>query len=235
MQREAHLQEELKRLEMESNQKSLDAIALERNRIASDLHDDLGASLSGINIYSALAMKPGLDEETRLKWIDKIKNLSSQINENMSDIVWAIYALHDNSPSVVMRMQAYASEVLSLQNIDVRFDIDKNLQQMTASLELRHHLMMCFKEAIMNICKYSEAKHVQITLRLDHEQLHLRILDDGVGIQREGIHLGNGLKNMERRMAKLHGRLTVHSESQRGTLIVFEIPRPSEGSVQEGF
>lgn len=111
LKREAELQEELKRVELESNQKSLDAIALERNRIASDLHDDLGASLSGINIYTALAMKPELDEQTRLKWIEKIKSLSSQINENMSDIVWSIYAVHDNWPSVVLRMQAYASEV----------------------------------------------------------------------------------------------------------------------------
>lgn len=105
---------------------------------------------------------------------------------------------------------------------------------MNASLELRHHLMMCFKEAVMNICKYSEAKQVHITLSLDHEFLRLRILDDGVGIQRSVVHQGNGLKNMERRMAKLQGRLTVYSESQQGTCIIFEIPRPLDGVGNEG-
>lgn len=224
LQLEAQMQRELKRVEQESNQKSLDAIALERNRIASDLHDDLGASLSGINIYSSLAMKPGLDEATRLKWIEKIKALSSQMNENMSDIVWSIYAVHDNWPSVVLRMQAYAAEVLSLQNITVRFDVDKNLLLIAASLELRHHLMMCFKEAVINVCKYSEAKHVNIALHLTDKQLQLLIQDDGVGFRRDAEQAGNGLKNMERRMAKLHGQLTVHSENQKGTKIVFVVP-----------
>lgn len=225
LKREAEMQEELKRITIEGNQKSMDAIALERNRIASDLHDDLGASLSGINIYSSLALKPGLDEATRIKWVEKIKALSTQMNENMSDIVWSIYSVHDNWPSVVLRMQAYATEVLSLQNIDVRFDVDKNLHELTASLELRHHLMMCFKEAVINICKYSEAKHVRIQLKLEGAQnLELHIQDDGIGINADGEVLGNGLKNMKRRMAKLNGRLMVKSEPSNGTLLIFEIP-----------
>jgi signal transduction histidine kinase len=218
------LQSELKRAEMEGQQLKVAAIELERNRIAADLHDDLGASLAGINIYSALAMKPGLDEESRTKWIEKIKSLSSQMIENMSDIVWSIYSINDNLPSVILRMQAYSSEVLGLQNIRVIFVADANLNDMPAKLELRHHLMMVFKESILNISKYSEATEVQIRLTSQENKLMMIIADNGIGINLDSTKTGNGLGNMQKRMSKLNGSLTINDQTVHGTELIFEIP-----------
>jgi signal transduction histidine kinase len=221
---ELRLQSELSRVAALGEQERIDAVELERNRIAADLHDDLGASLAGINIYSTLAMKPALDDATRNIWMEKIKSLSNQMIDNMSDIVWSIYSVHDNFPSVVIRMRAYATEVLSLQNINVSFDIHPDINTRQAKLELRHHLIMVFKEAILNISKYSEATEVTIGLNCERDVLILRIVDNGIGIQRNQPMTGNGLKNMEKRMTKLNGALRVVSENQGGTVLVFEIP-----------
>ena len=200
------------------------AFSAERDRIASDLHDDIGASLSSIRIYSGAAQKRfHADPAEAVRLIERINQSSTEIMDRMSDIVWAINPRNDNVESIVFRMKSQAREVLSPLDIQVEYDIDPYTENIQPTMLARRNIYLIFKEAINNITKYSGASEVSVMLRLVGPVLVLSIADNGVGFEIDTASGGNGLSTMRRRAESLHGKLFIHTSPGNGTRLELEV------------
>jgi signal transduction histidine kinase len=199
------------------------ALAIEqvRNHIARDLHDDIGSALSSIHINSQLAIHDSTGASLLLQ---RISESAARMMENMSDIVWSINPENDTLEKMLIKMKEFAAEILEPKNISYSFEESEELSKVKLSVETRKNLYLIFKESINNAAKYSGGTAVIITLRLQNNQLHLSIRDNGTGFEATTIRYGNGLLNMSERARSLHGKLTRLSAPGQGTEIVAQLP-----------
>src|SRR5690606_30299844 len=143
-----------------------------RNRIASDLHDDIGAALSSIRIYSGAAQKHFQNNpQESEQLIQRINESSTGMMDRMSDIVWSINPKNDNGQSLVLRMKSFASEVLGSLDIKVNYRIDGVVEELKPATLVRRNLYLIFKEAINNISKYSKANEVWVDIKIKEDKL----------------------------------------------------------------
>jgi len=218
------LQEKQKKQDMNALKDKLEAIYIERNRIASDLHDDIGASLSSIRIYSDAALKQfAYNPEESKKLMARINISSSDMMEKMSDIIWVINPKNDQAENLILRMKLHLSEVLSTSQIKVNYQIHSELESLRITTFARRNMYLTFKEAINNIVKYSDASQVQIELKLLDEKLLFVISDNGVGFDSNSKESGNGLGNMKRRIKALGGILTITTSLGKGCTLFMEM------------
>lgn len=188
-----------------------------RNHIARDLHDDIGSTLSSINLISKLALE---DKNDVQKHLIRIADNSSRMMESMSDIVWSINPSHDSFGQVVMKMKEFAGEILEPKNIAYTISGEEEVCNIPVDIEKRKNLFLIFKEAINNAAKYSGATDVQVTFRRDQDEVFFTISDNGSGFDPSQVKLGNGLKNMEARAKSFNGTLSLNREHQsKGTSI----------------
>lgn len=192
-----------------------------RNHIARDLHDDLGSTLSSINIMSQLAMKEKGDTGTHLK---KIATHSARMMETMSDIVWSISPGNDSLDQMTAKMKEFAAEILEPKEIDFTFLVDPTIIQMKLDLERRKNVFLIFKEAVNNAAKYSEAANLAIHFGRVNGSLRLSVADNGRGYDPATVVQGNGLKNMADRAQGMNGKLVQTSEPGKGSSVTLEIP-----------
>lgn len=190
-----------------------------RNHIARDLHDDIGSTLSSINIMSQLAMNGDTKEN-----LNKIAWHSSQMMENMSDIVWSINPKNDTLEQVVLKMKEFAFEILEPKEIMHTFHLDNKLVQLKLDVEKRKNLFLIFKEAINNVAKYSEGSMVSISFFVKQHKIQLSIKDNGKGFNEALAKQGNGLINMKERASSMGGHLSLVSQHGKGTEIQVDIP-----------
>ncbi|MEO5905642.1 MAG: two-component regulator propeller domain-containing protein [Saprospiraceae bacterium] len=194
-----------------------------RTRIARDLHDDIGSTLSSINMISSMADK-SITEKKSTELFSTISKASNQAMELMSDIVWSINPKNDRMEMIIIRMRQYASEILEAANISFTLDVDDSSRSIVLPLEMRKDFYLVFKEAVNNLAKYSKAQHVTIRLTSLHGVIHLNIADNGKGFNTKENFSGNGLKNMKARAAMLKGTLLITSVPGRGTIIDLKVP-----------
>ncbi|KAA0992082.1 ligand-binding sensor domain-containing protein [Dyadobacter aurulentus] len=199
-----------------------------RNRLARDLHDDMGSTLSTINILSNIALQQkSLDETKSKQYLSTISQSTHQMMDAMDDIVWSINPVNDSIAKIVTRMKETAGNILEPKQIDYRFEIDPAVPELHFSMEARREIFLIFKEALNNIVKYAESSLVVISLAKKGTQLTLRITDNGVGFeipQAGSAVRGNGLKNMQLRAGNVKGTLTVRSQRGAGTSIELFMP-----------
>jgi glucose-6-phosphate-specific signal transduction histidine kinase len=125
-----------------------------RNKIASDLHDDLGAALSSISIMSELVNQHVKDQSLQASsLLEKIGGSSRDMIESVNDMVWAINPQNDSFENIIKRMRSFASEILTAKDINFNMDFDKNLLQSKLKIEMRRNFYLIFKEAVNNVCK----------------------------------------------------------------------------------
>ncbi len=210
------------RYQVISQNKRLTEIEKMRNAIARDLHDDIGSTLSSINIMSQLAMRGG--EENASKNFTKIAEQSGRMMESMSDIVWSITPGNDSLEQVVAKMKEFAAEILEPKNITYRFSGDESLKDTTLSLERRKNLFLIFKEAVNNAAKYSGATDLEIIFSRQGNTLSLSVSDNGGGFEPERVKTGNGLKNMKARASALRARFDFVTSVKEGTKVALEVP-----------
>jgi signal transduction histidine kinase len=196
-----------------------------RNSIARDLHDDIGSTLTSINILSKVALEPQEDGfmESSLR---KIKDRSSAIMERMDDIVWAINPRNDTMEQLLVRMKEFAAELLEPLNIRYRFEENGNLAGLKLDVRRRRDLYLLFKEAVNNAAKYSGCLNLVIHVEEQRGGLRMEIIDDGKGFAEETVVRGNGLSNMRDRAAAMYGRILIDSAPGRGTKIVLDADVP---------
>jgi signal transduction histidine kinase len=199
-----------------------------RDRIARDLHDEIGSSLSSIRIYSTLALQR-LNEnpEEAKNLIFQINNNTGDVMEHMNDIVWSINPKNDTLEKIMERIKNYSTEVLSTQNIQFGIHYDQSLNDQQIPMETRQHLFLILKEAINNQAKHSNATRVNIELLLADSEMILKISDNGTGFDTTKTSKGNGLHNISSRVWDCGGSVDIVSEHQKGTQINIQIPLPN--------
>jgi two-component system, NarL family, sensor histidine kinase UhpB len=196
----------------------LDAIEEERNRIAKELHDDIGSSMSSISIYSNVALESFHNNPDKAKeLLARIKNQTTQIAENLSDLIWAIYSKNDTYGHLIQRMKNFSFEILSAKNIQTNFHFDYQFQAQVAGLDIRKNVLLFFKEAINNIAKYSNATDVSVSLTEHNNLLTLIIKDNGIGFDQETVIEGNGLASLRARSKAINGNFKIESKTGQGT------------------
>jgi ligand-binding sensor domain-containing protein len=196
-----------------------------RTQISRDLHDDIGASLSSINIYSSVAeseVKENPDKAREI--IQQINTNSRQVMENISDIVWANRINRTEDDTLASRIKNYGYELLSHKGIDGTYEIDPHIEKKLSGPDARKNILLIIKEAINNIAKYSEATEASIKVQMAGSYLNIMIEDNGKGFDIHQVQKGNGLIHMKQRAEALGGELILDGGRGSGTSIKARIP-----------
>ena len=200
-----------------------------RTRIASDLHDEIGAGLSEIAILSEVVHQrmaaPSTSDpgEPREQPLTRIASTSRELVDAMSDIVWAINPRKDSLGNLTQRMRRFATDLLTARGIDFRFNVDERDEALPIGADKRRHVFLIFKESLNNIVRHADCRHVAIDFRLNHDGLVLRVADDGLGLA-HAPRDGHGLASMTARARELGGTLTVNAEHAGGTTLTLRAP-----------
>lgn len=204
-----------------------------RDKIARDLHDELGSSLTSINIMSQVAQRNQTPEKV-LHYLQRIGQHSKEIMENMSDIVWSINPHNDNLDKLALRMRELLNELLEPAGLTYRFESNGNLVQTYLDPNQRKDLYLIFKEAITNILKHSGATEVQVQLNSIKNFCQLIITDNGRGVDLSNVSefSGNGLRNMQTRAASIGATCTLASlPNGSGLAVSIDIPITPSGDM----
>lgn len=199
-----------------------------RARISRDLHDDIGSTLSSINILTRSAKKR-LHENDHTSLgdsLEKISDRTGRLLDNMNDIIWSVKPENDSLESIISRMREYASTILEAKKISFAFDFPEHPGNETLSLDIKNNIFMIYKEAINNCAKYSECTHVNIRFAFQQGKFELVIADNGKGFREEALPEtgsigGNGLLNMKKRASESGGQLEIKSSPGHGTTVKF--------------
>lgn len=198
------------------------ALELERlrTRIASDLHDDIGATLSAVSLYAETLKRSVGDDSPHVKNVlTKIAEGSREMVASMSDIIWSVNPENDTLERLVRRMRNFATDMCQARDILLQFGSDEALLQLKLPLESRKNVFLIFKEAINNAVKYSGAKTISVQVRTDGKTIRMVVEDDGQGFDVARVTRGNGLKNIQRRAASIGGSEVITSEPGKGTKV----------------
>ena len=190
-----------------------------RDKIAGDLHDDIGSTLSSISILSELAKQ---NSSQAAPYLENISRNTSLMQENMNDIVWAINPKNDRFVNIIQHMSQFAAEVLEPKNIDVNFNSDESLSALMLPMGKRKNFYLFFKEAINNCAKYSAASRVDILITSNEGTIDLKIKDNGNGFDPEVAHKGNGMSTMKKRAEELNGHMEIVSARGKGTSVCLQ-------------
>jgi ligand-binding sensor domain-containing protein/signal transduction histidine kinase len=197
-------------------------VAMERvrNRIAADLHDDIGSTLSSISVFSRLAEEElGEGAPGAASIIRRIGASSQGVMESLDDIVWMIRPGNDSLEVIVSRIREYATPIFEARGIRFTLSMPPGFGEMRMSLEDRRQLYLIIKEAVNNIVKHSSCSLASLVIAVQKKDLLVTIQDDGQGFD-SNLHLrGNGITNMRERASAMGGHLTVESGTGGGTTI----------------
>jgi signal transduction histidine kinase len=191
-----------------------------RNKIASDLHDDVGSTLSSISIFSQMAQQQS--KET-IPLLETIGESSRKMLDAMADIVWTINPENDQFEKIISRMKNFAYELLGAKNIDFEFNADDAVAHLKLPMEVRKNLYLIFKEATNNMVKYAHANKAMFAIRGGKNELTMMIRDNGKGFDTTKSSKGNGLKNMKKRAEEMGAQLTIDSQPGNGTTIQLNV------------
>lgn len=197
------------------------ALADERTRIAQDLHDDLGATLSQIAYHGdSLLAEPGLFPAHAAP-VMKMRALARTMTQSLDEIVWAVDPGRDTLESLVGYLGSFAQEMLSQAEIKCRFMFPSEMPSIHLPSKVRHHVFLAFKEAIHNIVRHASAAEVKIQLIIHSKTCELVIADNGCGFHPAAAggrsRGGHGLANLRKRMADVGGQCNIHSRPRSGT------------------
>jgi signal transduction histidine kinase/ligand-binding sensor domain-containing protein len=218
------LRRRLERLERER------VLEKERGRIAKDIHDDLGASLTRISLLSQPAADSPPAPGQAAAQFAQINSTARELTRAMGEIVWAINPAHDSLDSLSNYLGRYAQEFLSVAGVRCRLDMPMQLPAWELSADTRHNLFLAFKEALNNVVKHANAGEARITLTVEASRFILAVEDNGRGFnaatagQGGGAAAGNGLSNIRQRLAEIGGECVVQSQFGLGTQVRFIVP-----------
>ncbi|RYY20463.1 MAG: histidine kinase, partial [Chitinophagaceae bacterium] len=204
-----------------------------RNKIAQDLHDSVGSTLSSIGVYSQVAkIYNEQNKNDKLKdALEKISETSGNMISEMSDIVWTINPRNDNMPVMLQRMESFAKPLLAAKDIQLHFDYDPGIENLNLEMTQRKNFYLIFKEAVNNAVKYSSCRNLYVVIQVRNFRVEMIIRDDGTGFEMKEIKdanrntmSGNGLKNMSMRAKELKGSCELYSSAGNGLTVKLQFP-----------
>ena len=211
------------------------ALEQERARIARDIHDDLGATLTRISLLSQPSRAGAEDAEGEVGSLTLIHHAARDLTHAMGEVVWAVNPEHDTFDSLANYISHYAQNFLRVAGVRCRIEVPLQLPKQPLSAEIRHNLFLAFKEALNNVVKHAGATEVHISLTPGESGFELIVADNGRGFTRASVAAqtagevvarpvpGNGLPNMRSRLEEIGGACEIQSEPGAGTRITFRV------------
>jgi signal transduction histidine kinase len=222
-QRTAQLQTEIHERESVEKQHALE---VERSRIAQDLHDDLGASLTEITVLASQGQRAGTLEQGPKALFRKITDKARQLVEALDLIVWAVDPKDNSLQSVADYLCDFTDEYLSPSGIACRFDVPVTLPPIALEGRVRHDLFLAVKETLNNIVRHAEATEVEFRLAIVDCQLEIVLADNGRGFDGISPQKGKGLKGLSLRLSQIGGRYEFKSIPGKGSVVRIELRLP---------
>jgi signal transduction histidine kinase/ligand-binding sensor domain-containing protein len=200
-------------------------LELERVRIhiATDLHDDIGSSLSQIAVLSEVVRRQVDGNEVVSQPLSTIASTSRELVDSMSDIVWAINPNRDNLSDLSHRMRRFASDLFTTNNIEFRFNARETERHVKLDADVRRQVFLIFKEAAHNIVRHSRCSNVEVDLHIENHAIALTLKDDGKGFDTAQASQGHGLSSMTQRAETLGAKLEISSRPG-DTTVLLKVP-----------
>jgi two-component sensor histidine kinase len=194
-------------------------VELMRNKIARDLHDEVGSNLESISLFSAVAREK-TNNPQMASIIGKISSYTQTSQEAMNDIVWMINTGNDTFEKVSGRMKKHASELFEATTTILHFNFDDRLNDVKLTMEQRKNFYLIYKEAVTNVVRHAKARNAGVFVSLVDDHVELSVNDDGKGFDVTAEHAGNGLSNMRLRAGLINAELEIKSSPGSGTKIM---------------
>lgn len=220
-QRTTQLQKEIRERERAEHHRALET---ERARIARDLHDDLGSSLTEIGVLASTGQRGAAAPGGSPELFDSIAGKARGSIAALDVIVWAVDPEDNSLQSMADYLSGFAGEYLSHSNVTCRFKIPVSLPELMFEGRIRHDLFLALKETLNNVVRHAQATEVEFGLTLAMDTLEIVIADNGRGFDASAVTEGNGLKNLRGRLAKLGGSCLIESEAGHGTTVRIKLP-----------
>ena len=207
------------------------ALANERSRIARDIHDDLGISLTQIAMQCEV-MEDDFDHPEQMRQhVAELSNSARAVTRAVDEIVWAVTPGNDTLEKFTTFIGQFVQNNLRPTGLACRLALPAELPSIPMEATLRHHLYLVIREALNNIIRHAHAQTVYFTLTLAGRTLTLTLTDDGTGFDPkpdaipagERLFSGNGLSNMRKRMDEIGGTLEIVSAPGRGTALTLQL------------
>ena len=206
-----------RRLERVRLQRAMDH---ERQRIARDIHDDLGSGLTEIILLSDTLRDETAPLPAGEKIASEISTRARSLTRAMDEVVWAVNPRNDTLESLLTYLNKFAQEYLTRAGVRCRWDVPLDLPPLALSAETRHHLYLACKEALNNVVKHARATEVWVRLQVHASCFTLTIEDNGCGFDGAvPAARGAGLANLRKRLEELGGRCEIRSTPGQGTRV----------------
>jgi len=228
-QRTAQLHQETRERERVERARALEA---ERSRIARDLHDDLGSSLTEIGVLASAGQRSPSDGNSYPALFRNIAGKARSLIAALDVIVWAVDPEDNSLQSVADYLSGFAAEYLSASGIACRFKIPVTFPDVTLNGRVRHGLLMAVKETLNNIVRHSDATEVVFSMGVVGDDLEILIADNGKGFDPALVRDGHGLKNLPARLEKIGGICSVDSRVGGGTAVSIRFPLSASEEAQ---
>jgi len=197
------------------------AVQYERQRISSEMHDDIGAGLSGVRLLTEMTKNKLKDKESA-EDIAKIYESVGDISAKMKEVIWSLNAENDHLNNLVYYLQKQVKAQLENYAGELTFDIPETIPDVTITGDIRRNIYLLVKEAVHNIIKHSGANKIKIDIQFNGE-MTMTISDNGQGIDlTQSYYAGNGMKNMRKRIQQLNGLFQI--KNINGVTLIFTIP-----------
>ncbi len=193
-----------------------------RTKISTDLHDDIGSTLSAISIMSELV----LHKREKAQWVEmlgEIKDNAISLMEKMDDIVWSINPKNDSLEDLLSRITRFATQLFEAKDIDHSVSIQPHIRELKLSMESRQHLYLMIKETINNVIKHADCNKASMSVTNRDHLLSVVIDDNGKGFRADKASQGNGLINLREQAAKMGATVRIDSRPGQGTRVTISI------------
>ncbi|HRH47215.1 MAG TPA: tetratricopeptide repeat protein [Panacibacter sp.] len=204
---------------------SQQALTNERLRISRELHDEVGATLSGIAMYSHLTKAQIKNANTAEveKSLNIMQESAGEMVNKLNDIVWLVNPDQDSLQKLIQRLEDYARDMAAIKNIHVKVNTPENLHKHSLPMECRRNIYLFCKEAINNAVKYSNGTLLELNIKEAGNLLEFSLSDNGKGFDVVTVRRGNGLENMQKRADEIGAKLTLESNQDAGSLVSMQI------------
>ena len=202
-------------------------IEQERARVAHDLHDELGAGLTEVNMLSSLVKSPATSTEEKEQYLDDLARTAERMVTSLDEIVWAVNPRNDTVASLASYFGAYAQRLLDLASVSCGLDVAENLPDYPLDPKFRQALFLAFKEALTNVVRHADATQVWLRISVQRDQLVVEVADNGRGFDQHERNAGeDGIVNMKERLKDLGGSCEVTGGAPQGTIVRLSAPLP---------
>lgn len=188
-----------------------------RQRIAADLHDDIGSKVGTIRVRLDLLGRRARLDATERRNLQDVLTITQQLASDLRDTVWIVHAGHDHLADLVERMHEVTRQLLA--GVRFTFEAPWDLPEIQLDMEVRRHLFLVYKEALHNAVRHAGAEHIDVEMAFDDGLFVVTIADDGEGFDPDRVRKGRGLRSMQTRAGECGALLSIESHPGRGTVV----------------